>query len=285
MLRKLRHTTYILLGLCLLLEMSFPVAYASTLNLCEQSEVLSIASKEQRRKRKKRKNRKRKRKSRKRKSHRRAKVDPALKEAQEQMARNLLRDNIKRTYSEHTINLEHFAKEPMSLRFLNCDRTLTKEDIKELYYISDYEYKDEESHRQLQQELLTLIRNHNYHKALDLCLLLRYFKPYDLTLLAKVCELAHHIKDPKLDDYFWAFYQVLDCINASGDGQTEMSAIKLNTLLDIVCFEDMWFKVKKDAIKEIKIINPYTRLKYKTVRLTYLDKDKQERVRYYQVRK
>lgn len=140
------------------------------------------------------------------------------------------------------------APELLTARFRQADSTLSRAEIRELYFAPSTKEDTESFLAQIELEADQLIERHRFDEALRLVQQGLWRTPTHLGLIKRACDLSSHLKNSRFNIYIYQLVELLSMISHSGDGSSLEKATEVRSLADALLFEQLWRETPKEQL-------------------------------------
>lgn len=138
--------------------------------------------------------------------------------------------------------------ELLTTRFRRADSTLTRSEIRELYFTIDEREDTAPFLSKIESEADRLIEAHSFGEALKTVQQGLWRTPTHIGLIKRACDLALHLKNSKFNTYMYQLVELLSMIAHTGDGSSFDKAIQVRSLSDALLFEQHWNETPREQI-------------------------------------
>ena len=142
--------------------------------------------------------------------------------------------------------------ELLTTRFRRADSTLTRSEIRELYFTVDEREDTAPFLSKIETEADRLIEARSFAEALKTVQQGLWRTPTHIGLIKRACDLALHQKSPKFNTYMYQLVELLSMLAHTGDGSSLDKAIQVRSLSDALLFELHWNETPREEIVETK---------------------------------
>lgn len=140
------------------------------------------------------------------------------------------------------------APELLTSRFRQADSTLSRAEIRELYFTPNIKGDTEAFVAQIEQSADQQIDRHQFEEALRLVQQGLWRMPTHLGLIKRACDLTSHLKSNRFNTYIYQLVELLSMIAHSGDGSSIEKATEVRSLPDALLFEQLWRETPKEQL-------------------------------------
>ena len=137
--------------------------------------------------------------------------------------------------------------ELLTTRFRRADSTLTRSEIRELYFTVDEREDTAPFLSKIETEADRLIEARSFAEALKTVQQGLWRTPTHIGLIKRACDLALHQKSPKFNTYMYQLVELLSMLAHTGDGSSQV-----RSLSDALLFELHWNETPREEIVETK---------------------------------
>ena len=183
----------------------------------------------------------------------------APKELTEEQLEKMRQDSIRlRTggisVSTKTLDRASQAPELLTTRFRQADSTLSRGELRELYFAPQTKEDTDAFIAQIELSADQQIEKHRFEEALRLVQQGLWRMPTHLGLIKRACDLSSHLKSPRFNGYIYQLVELLSMISHSGDGSSPEKATEVRSLSDALLFEQLWKETPKERLTAPKEI-------------------------------
>lgn len=167
----------------------------------------------------------------------------------EKMRQDSIRLRTGGTAPMHQVS-EKSAQTPelLTTRFRHADSTLTRADIRELYFSVDGRDDTAPFLNKIETEADRLIENRKFAEALKTVQQGLWRTPTHIGLIKRACDLSLHLKSSKFNAYMYQLVELLSMIAHTGDGSSFDKAVQVRSLSDALLFEQHWNETPREEI-------------------------------------
>ena len=140
------------------------------------------------------------------------------------------------------------GSELLTTRFRHADSTLTRTDIKELYFTVDSREDTAPFLRKIEAEADQLIESRKFAEALKVVQQGLWRTPTHIGLIKRACDLSLHLNHPKFNAYMYQLVELLSMIAHTGNGSSFDKAVQVCSLSDALLFEQHWNETPREEI-------------------------------------
>lgn len=156
--------------------------------------------------------------------------------------------------STKTLDRASQAPELLTTRFRQADSTLSRGELRELYFAPQPKEDTDAFIAQIEQAADQQIEKHRFEEALRLVQQGLWRMPTHLGLIKRACDLSSHLKSPRFNGYIYQLVELLSMISHSGDGSSPEKATEVRSLSDALLFEQLWKETPKERLTTPKEI-------------------------------
>lgn len=156
--------------------------------------------------------------------------------------------------STKTLDRASQAPELLTTRFRQADSTLSRGELRELYFAPQTKEDTDAFIAQIEQAADQQIEKHRFEEALRLVQQGLWRMPTHLGLIKRACDLSSHLKSPRFNGYIYQLVELLSMISHSGDGSSPEKATEVRSLSDALLFEQLWKETPKERLTTPKEI-------------------------------
>ena len=156
--------------------------------------------------------------------------------------------------STKTLDRTSQAPELLTTRFRQADSTLSRGELRELYFAPQTKEDTDAFIAQIELSTDQQIEKHRFEEALRLVQQGLWRMPTHLGLIKRACDLSSHLKSPRFNGYIYQLVELLSMISHSGDGSSPEKATELRSLSDALLFEQLWKETPKERLTTPKEI-------------------------------
>lgn len=155
-----------------------------------------------------------------------------------------------------TATTQRIAQGPelLTTRFRQADSTLSRAEIRELYFTPNPKEDTESFIAQIERSADEQIERHRFDEALRLVQQGLWRMPTHLGLIKRACDLSSHLKNNRFNGYIYQLVELLSMISHSGDGSSPEKATEVRSLSDALLFEQLWRETPKEHLSAPKEI-------------------------------
>jgi hypothetical protein len=136
----------------------------------------------------------------------------------------------------------------LTTRFRRADSTLSRADIRELYFSVDGREDTAPFLSKIEAEADRLIEGKNFTEALKTVQQGLWRTPTHIGLIKRACDLSLHLKSSRFNTYMYQLVELLSMIAHTGDGSSFDKAIQVRSLDDALLFEQHWNETPREEI-------------------------------------
>ena len=183
----------------------------------------------------------------------------APKELTEEQLEKMRQDSIRlrtggTSVSTKTLDRASQAPELLTTRFRQADSTLSRGELRELYFAPQTKEDTDAFIAQIELSADQQIEKHRFEEALRLVQQGLWRMPTHLGLIKRACDLSSHLKSPRFNGYIYQLVELLSMISHSGDGSSPEKATEVRSLSDALLFEQLWKETPKERLTAPKEI-------------------------------
>lgn len=183
----------------------------------------------------------------------------APKELTEEQLEKMRQDSIRlrtggTSVSTKTLDRASQAPELLTTRFRQADSTLSRGELRELYFAPQPKEDTDAFIAQIELSADQQIEKHRFEEALRLVQQGLWRMPTHLGLIKRACDLSSHLKSPRFNGYIYQLVELLSMISHSGDGSSPEKATEVRSLSDALLFEQLWKETPKERLTTPKEI-------------------------------
>lgn len=183
----------------------------------------------------------------------------APKELTEEQLEKMRQDSIRlrtggTSVSTKTLDRASQAPELLTTRFRQADSTLSRGELRELYFAPQTKEDTDAFIAQIELSADQQIEKHRFEEALRLVQQGLWRMPTHLGLIKRACDLSSHLKSPRFNGYIYQLVELLSMISHSGDGSSPETATEVRSLSDALLFEQLWKETPKERLTTPKEI-------------------------------
>ena len=183
----------------------------------------------------------------------------APKELTEEQLEKMRQDSIRlrtggTSVSTKTLDRASQAPELLTTRFRQADSTLSRGELRELYFAPQTKEDTDAFIAQIELSADQQIEKHRFEEALRLVQQGLWRMPTHLGLIKRACDLSSHLKSPRFNGYIYQLVELLSMISHSGDGSSPEKATEVRSLSDALLFEQLWQETPKERLTAPKEI-------------------------------
>ena len=183
----------------------------------------------------------------------------APKELTEEQLEKMRQDSIRlrtggTSVSTKTLDRASQAPELLTTRFRQADSTLSRGELRELYFAPQTKEDTDAFIAQIELSTDQQIEKHRFEEALRLVQQGLWRMPTHLGLIKRACDLSSHLKSPRFNGYIYQLVELLSMISHSGDGSSPEKATEVRSLSDALLFEQLWKETPKERLTAPKEI-------------------------------
>ena len=156
--------------------------------------------------------------------------------------------------STKTLDRASQAPELLTTRFRQADSTLSRGELRELYFAPQAKEDTDAFIAQIELSADQQIEKHRFEEALRLVQQGLWRMPTHLGLIKRACDLSSHLKSPRFNGYIYQLVELLSMISHSGDGSSPEKATEVRSLSDALLFEQLWKETPKERLTTPKEI-------------------------------
>lgn len=156
--------------------------------------------------------------------------------------------------STKTLDRTSQAPELLTTRFRQADSTLSRGELRELYFAPQTKEDTDAFIAQIELSTDQQIEKHRFEEALRLVQQGLWRMPTHLGLIKRACDLSSHLKSPRFNGYIYQLVELLSMISHSGDGSSPEKATEVRSLSDALLFEQLWKETPKERLTTPKEI-------------------------------
>ena len=156
--------------------------------------------------------------------------------------------------STKTLDRASQAPELLTTRFRQADSTLSRGELRELYFAPQTKEDTDAFIAQIELSADQQIEKHRFEEALRLVQQGLWRMPTHLGLIKRACDLSSHLKSPRFNGYIYQLVELLSMISHSGDGSSPEKATEVRSLSDALLFEQLWKETPKERLTTPKEI-------------------------------
>ena len=156
--------------------------------------------------------------------------------------------------STKTLDRASQAPELLTTRFRQADSTLSRGELRELYFAPQTKEDTDAFIAQIELSADQQIEKHRFEEALRLVQQGLWRMPTHLGLIKRACDLSSHLKSPRFNGYIYQLVELLSMISHSGDGSSPEKATEVRSLSDALLFEQLWKETPKERLTAPKEI-------------------------------
>ena len=156
--------------------------------------------------------------------------------------------------STKTLDRASQAPELLTTRFRQADSTLSRGELRELYFAPQTKEDTDAFIAQIELSADQQIEKHRFEEALRLVQQGLWRMPTHLGLIKRACDLSSHLKSPRFNGYIYQLVELLSMISHSGDGSSPEKATEVRSLSDALLFEQLWKETPKERLATPKEI-------------------------------
>ena len=156
--------------------------------------------------------------------------------------------------STKTLDRAIQAPELLTTRFRQADSTLSRGELRELYFAPQTKEDTDAFIAQIELSADQQIEKHRFEEALRLVQQGLWRMPTHLGLIKRACDLSSHLKSPRFNSYIYQLVELLSMISHSGDGSSPEKATEVRSLSDALLFEQLWKETPKERLTAPKEI-------------------------------
>lgn len=156
--------------------------------------------------------------------------------------------------STKTLDRASQAPELLTTRFRQADSTLSREELRELYFAPQTKEDTDAFIAQIELSADQQIEKHHFEEALRLVQQGLWRMPTHLGLIKRACDLSAHLKSSRFNGYIYQLVELLSMISHSGDGSSPEKATEVRSLSDALLFEQLWKETPKERLTAPKEI-------------------------------
>ena len=156
--------------------------------------------------------------------------------------------------STKTLDRASQAPELLTTRFRQADSTLSRGELRELYFAPQTKEDTDAFIVQIELSADQQIEKHRFEEALRLVQQGLWRMPTHLGLIKRACDLSSHLKSPRFNGYIYQLVELLSMISHSGDGSSPEKATEVRSLSDALLFEQLWKETPKERLTTPKEI-------------------------------
>lgn len=183
--------------------------------------------------------------------------------------------------STKTLDRASQAPELLTTRFRQADSTLSRGELRELYFAPQTKEDTDAFIAQIELSADQQIEKHRFEEALRLVQQGLWRMPTHLGLIKRACDLSSHLKSPRFNSYIYQLVELLSMISHSGDGSSPEKAIEVRSLSDALLFEQLWKETPKERLTTPKEIQQGGKTYYL---FSFKDEQGKSVQRYYYIR-
>ena len=158
------------------------------------------------------------------------------------------------SFSTKTLDRASQAPELLTTRFRQADSTLSRGELRELYFAPQTKEDTDAFIAQIELSADQQIEKHRFEEALRLVQQGLWRMPTHLGLIKRACDLSSHLKSPRFNGYIYQLVELLSMISHSGDGSSPEKATEVRSLSDARLFEQLWKETPKERLTAPKEI-------------------------------
>ena len=156
--------------------------------------------------------------------------------------------------STKTLDRASQAPELLTTRFRQADSTLSRGELRELYFAPQTKEDTDAFIAQIELSADQQIEKYHFEEALRLVQQGLWRMPTHLGLIKRACDLSSHLKSPRFNGYIYQLVELLSMISHSGDGSSPEKATEVRSLSDALLFEQLWKETPKERLTTPKEI-------------------------------
>lgn len=156
--------------------------------------------------------------------------------------------------STKTLDRASQAPELLTTRFRQADSTLSRGELRELYFAPQPKEDTDAFIAQIELSADQQIEKQRFEEALRLVQQGLWRMPTHLGLIKRACDLSSHLKSPRFNGYIYQLVELLSMISHSGDGSSPEKATEVRSLSDALLFEQLWKETPKERLTTPKEI-------------------------------
>ena len=139
--------------------------------------------------------------------------------------------------------------ELLATRFRQADSTLTRSEIKELYFATDERADTESFLNKIEREADELINQKKLSEALQVVQQGLWRTPTHIGLIKRACDLSLHLKSNRFDSYMYQLVELLSMLaHTGGNTLTREKAVSVRSASDALLFEIHWNETPREDI-------------------------------------